>query len=138
MKKIILSVLVVGLMNIANASDKIDPTKYKSVTIEKNISENEINIYIKEAKENGTDVIQNPKFECQNIGYSKSNGLQKGTYYGTKDKNGEISLGMVGDFKVYSFIKYFRDNSSCVENTHEKEDSHYGNNSIALLEGKNK
>jgi len=115
------------------ASEKIDAKEYRSITIEKNISVKEIKTYKRDGKELGIKVIENPKFSCLTVGYSKAELVEKGTLYGTKDKDGNVQVGSKGDFKVYSFIKYFKDGHFCVEKTYEKDASHYGKGKVATL-----
>jgi len=141
MKKITLSiatVLLVGTITVATASGKTEAKKYNMVNIEKNISQKEIKAYHRDAKDFGIKLIDNPKFGCLNIGYTKADFFEKNTLYGTKRADGNIEAGNKGDFKIYSFVKYFKDGASCVETTYEKGDLRYGKGSIASLMRKRK
>ena len=137
MQKISLGLAVIivgGLMTFGNASGiKIDIKKYKHISIEKNVSQQERKAYIRDGKDMGLKVIDNPKFSCTDVGYAKSNLLEEGTLYGTKRKDGNVAVGQKGDFKVYSFVKYFKDGAFCVEKTYAKGDSKYGKGSIAMI-----
>ena len=139
MQKISLGLVVVmvsGLITFGNASGAgktIDKKNYKNITIEKNVSAKEIKAYLRDGKEMGIRVIENPKFSCTDAGYKKSNLFEKGTLYGTKQKDGNVAVGQKGDFKVYSFVKYFKDGAFCVEKTYAKDDSKYGKGSMAVL-----
>jgi len=136
MKKVtpyLVGILLLSSVNILIASDKISAKHYRSITIEKNISAKEIKAYKRDGKEMGIVVIENPKFSCLTVGYSKAELFEKGTLYGTKDKNGNVQVGSKGDFKVYSFVKYFKEGHFCVEKTYEKADSHYGKGKVATL-----
>ncbi len=137
MQKISLGLVVVmvgGLITFGNASGtKIDIKKYKHISIEKNVSKQERAAYVRDGKDMGLKVIDNPKFSCTDVGYLKSNLLEEGALYGTKRKDGNVEVGQKGDFKVYSFVKYFKDGAFCVEKTYAKGDARYGKGSIAML-----
>ena len=131
--------ILVGTISTINASEiKLDVKNYVNISIEKNISVQEIEIYIKDAKDMGIEVIDNPTFGCLDIGYTKSNLFEKGTLRGTKDKDGNVNVGKNGDFEVYSFLKYFKDDVYCVETIYAKGDRRYGNSSVASLIAKRK
>lgn len=135
MQKILIGAVVMatGLFMSANASAKIDLTKYNNIEIEKNLSKAEMNAYKRDAKAMGIKGIANPTFSCKDAGYTKKYIMAEGTMYGTKRKDGNINVSGEGDFKVYSFIKYFKDGNFCVEKTYAKGDSRYGKGSFALL-----
>ena len=137
MKKVTLSVvniLLIGSVSVLGASEvKEYGKKYRSVTIEKNISSSEIKAYQRDGKEMGIKVIEDPTFSCMTVGYSKANLFEKGTLYGKNDKSGNVQVGQKGDFKVYSFIKYFKDGHFCIETTYEKDDKRYGKGTVATL-----
>lgn len=134
MKKITLSVLLIGLITLLGASEvKKYGDKYRSITIEKNISSSEIKAYKRDGKKLGIKVIENPTFSCLTVGYTKTNFFEKGTLYGKKDKAGNIEVGERGDFKVYSFIKYFKDGHFCVETTYKKGDKRYGKGIVSSM-----
>ena len=137
MKKVTLSVvsiLLMGSVSVLGASEAAQyGKKYRSVTIEKNISTSEIKAYKRDGKEMGIKVIENPTFSCLTAGYSKANLFEKGTLYGKKDKAGNVQVGQKGDFKVYSFIKYFKEGHFCVEKTYEKGDKRYGKGTVSTL-----
>ena len=133
-----IGILVAGTVSIVNASDKVDPKQYMNVTIEKNISAEEIKAYVRDGKDMGIGVVVDPKFGCLDIGYAKSNLFEKGILHGTKNKDGNIEAGKKGDFKLYSFIKYFKDGASCTETTYAKGDRRYGKGTVAILMGKRK
>jgi len=125
--------IVLSSAGMVQASEKIDAKHYRSITLEKNISAKEIKAYKHDGEEMGIRVIENPKFSCLTVGYSKAELFEKGTLYGKKDKNGNVQVGNKGDFKVYSFIKYFKNGHFCVEKTYEKADSRYGKGNVATL-----
>lgn len=140
MKKISLSVviiMVVGCINVVNASGttNIDIKKYNNIKIEKNISKVERKVYLSQVKDMGPNikVIDNPTFACTDIGYLKSNLFEKGTLYGTKNRDGNVEVSSKGDFKVYSFVKYFKNGLSCIETTYEKADNRYAKGSFDTL-----
>ena len=142
MKNIMLSaisVFLVGIVSTINASEtKLDVKNYVNITIEKSISTQEIEAYLKDAKDMGVEVIDNPTFGCLDIGYTKANLFEEGTLYGTKGKDGNVEVGQNGDFEVYSFLKYFKDGVYCVETIYTKGDRRYGNSSVASLIPKRK
>ena len=136
MKKIMLSILLVAsaVISATAAEGIVNGKSYKSITIEKNISATEIKAYNRDAKDMGVKVIENPKFTCLKTGYTKENLFEKGTLYGKKNKDGNIEVGQKGDFKVYTFIKYFKNGHFCVETTYEKGDDRYGKSTVATLQ----
>ena len=135
MKNTILSILVMTAVTTLGASEgTVGGKSYRSITIEKHISATEIKAYKRDGKEMGIKVIENPKFTCLKVGYKKSNLLEKGTLYGTKTKDGNMAVGQKGDFKVYSFVKYFKNGHFCVETTYEKGDDRYGKGAVASLQ----
>ena len=134
MKHTLLSILVISAVSTLGASDgTVNGKSYRSITIEKYVSATEIKAYKRDGKEMGIKVIDNPKFTCLKVGYTKVNLLEKGTLYGTKMKDGNTKVGQKGDFKVYSFVKYFKNGHFCVETSYEKGDARYGKGTVATL-----
>ena len=129
------SLLVVAIVSTLGAAEgTVAGKNYRSITIEKHISDTEIKAYIRDGKEMGIKVVKNPNFTCLKAGYKKVNLLEKGTLYGTKMKDGNTNVGQKGDFKVYSFVKYFKNGHFCVETSYEKGDSRYGKGTVATLQ----
>ena len=135
MKNFLIGILLLSAVNVfaTSSNDAIDIKNYRSITIEKNISLKEIQAYKKDGKDMGIKVIENPKFTCLTVGYKKENFFEKGTLYGTKNKDGNIEVGKTGDYVVYYFEKYFKDGHFCVEITYEKGDEKYGDKTVASL-----
>jgi len=134
MKRVILGMAICTLNTFADSHlDNITYKEYRAITIEKSISVKEIEVYKRDGKEMGLEVIENPQFTCLSVGYEKKDLLEKGTLYGSRDKDGNTIIGKEGDFLVYDFEKYFKNGHFCVETTYKKDDERYGEGSVALL-----
>jgi len=130
-----------GTMFIGCGGEKVttvDIKKYDSVSIYRNISDQEHKEYLSGYAEMfpASKVVDDPQFSCESIGYLKSEIDDQGTKYCSIDEEGNvISVDEKGDdVKLFDYVSYSKEESACTEQVYQKGESMYGDNAVATLD----
>jgi hypothetical protein len=125
--------LITTLLSALNSADLKNAVFIK---IEKNLSKNFALKIAKKAKHKKIGFVLNPKINCLNAGFNKSDIFAKGVMMGKNRADGSLEVSGVGDFKAYEFIRYIKGKRECIETTYSKmyDPTRYGNYSYMVYQ----
>lgn len=141
MNHLLLTGVVCMLVSVFSVSaQEIDFKKYKHISIEKHYKDTDFELFVQFAKKNSDKsilVIENPKFTCEDTGFTQKDIYQHTILYGTKKQDGSITLSEKdGDFIAESFVNYFHNEAFCSETTRHKGSELFGTKFFAVLRKK--